>query len=129
MIELGVQKQLGEAVEQAWVVGFLTRFKEFASSNGIVVFRRKDYVETLGELGILPHQAEEIILGLTLENYYRGAGEGEREGEEVCEFGVVAAGREIYTKLIIDTARSKAVCCSFHIAEKKITYPFAQNGA
>ena len=127
MIQSGVRK-LDEVIEQAWVVEFLMRFKALASKDRIVVFQRKDHIETLGALGILPHQAEETILGLTLEDYYKGAGESERDGEEVCEFGARVAGEEIYIKLIIDTARSKAICCSFHVAERQISYPFAQDG-
>jgi len=68
MIHSGVRK-LDEVIEQAWVVEFLMRFKALASKDRIVIFQRKDHIETLGALGILPHQAEETILGLTLEDY------------------------------------------------------------
>ncbi len=128
MIQSGVQEP-GKDIERVWVVAFLMRFKALASADRMVVFQRKNYIETLGALGILPHQAEEAILGLTFENYYKGAGAGERDGEEVCEFGARVAGEEVYIKLIIDRAHSKAICCSFHVAEREIGYPFAQGGS
>ena len=124
MIDFGVITPR-EGQERVAVVGFLSQFKTFASKHNLVVFVRAPYKETLTELGILPSQAEDTILGLTVGNYYRGIGAAERVGEEVCEFGTTLADKEIYIKLILDTVHKKAICCSFHIAERKISYPFA----
>jgi hypothetical protein len=106
-------------------VDFLSRFKAFASEHGLSVFERENYKTTLNELGILPSQAREVILGLTIENYYKGIGLGDRDGEEVCEFGTFQSDRELYIKLIIDNLHHQAICFSFHFAERDIVHPFA----
>lgn len=107
------------------IVDFLSRFKAIASEHGLTVLERKNHKTTLTELGILPSQAREAILGLTIENYYKGIGLGDRDGEEVCEFGTFLAGRELYIKLMIDNLHHKAICFSFHFAERDIVHPFA----
>jgi len=127
MIDFGVTEQEESTRRRRGVVSFLSRFKAFASKNGLVVFQRQDYKETLTELAIHPSQAKERILGLTVENYYKGLGPGERDGEEACEFGLVDNGRELYIKLIIDNTHERAICCSFHFPEREIKYPFAED--
>ena len=72
-------------------------------------------------------QAKEIILGLTPANYYKGMGQGERDNEEVCEFGVCLGEEDIYIKLLINRQQEKAFCFSFHIADRDINYPFADD--
>ncbi|MCK5827858.1 type II toxin-antitoxin system MqsR family toxin [Candidatus Bipolaricaulota bacterium] len=109
------------------VVAFLTRFKTLASKHGLVVFMRTNYKDTLAKLGILPSQAEDAILSLTISDYYKNVGTAERDGEEICEFGIPLLDEEIYIKLIVDTVHEKAICCSFHIAEREISYPFADD--
>jgi len=116
---------LGEKLERPAVVLFLTRFKAMASEDELVVFARDKYMETLAELGMLPSQAEEAILSLTIENYYKGLGPGDREGEEVCEFGMMIEEKEIYIKLLTNSKHKNACCFSFHTAERPITYPYA----
>jgi len=114
-------------LENALVVDFLLRFKAFASRDGLVIFQRKNYLKTLAELGMMPSESRKIIVGLTPAAYYKGVGPGERADEEVCEFGVLIGGIEVYIKLLIDTKREKAICFSFHAAERKILYPFAED--
>lgn len=118
---------LRDGPEHIAVVAFLTRFKTLVSKYGLVIFMRKNYKETLAKLGILPSQAKNAILSLTIDDYYKGIGTAERNGEEVCEFGTPLLDAEIYIKLIIDTVHEKAICCSFHIAEREISYPFADD--
>jgi len=126
MIDFGVTERESSSHRRG-VVNFLSRFKAFASKNGVVVFQRQDYKETLTELAIHPSQAKEMILGLTVENYYKGLGPGERDGEEVCELGLVDNGRGLYIKLIIDNTHKRAICCSFHFPKREIEYPFAED--
>lgn len=77
MIGFGVTEREA-STHRREVVSFLSRFKAFASKKGLVICQRQDYKETLTELGIHRSQAKEMILGLTVENYYRGLGPGER---------------------------------------------------
>jgi len=107
------------------VADFLKRFKQYAEKDGMVVFARSEYVSTLAALGILPRDAEEIILGLVPADYYQGIGPGNRDREEICEFGTHIGDQEIYIKLLLDNEHEKACCFSFHEAEREITYPFA----
>ena len=112
-------------LERLAVACFLREFKAFAAKNGLGIFERRNYMQTLAGLGILPNDAKEIILDLTPENYYKGLGAGTRENEQICEFGTWVGEDEIYIKLLMDTGDERAFCFSFHKAERAIAYPFA----
>lgn len=126
MIHFATVKISGE-LERIAVVCFLSGFKEFASKDKIEIAIRGNYLNTLAKLGMVPQQAKEIILGLTPVNYYKGMGQGERDNEEVCEFGVCLGEEDIYIKLLINRQQEKAFCFSFHIADRDINYPFADD--
>ena len=126
MIHFAMVKISGK-LERLAVVSFLSDFKEFASKDKIEIASRDNYLNTLAKLGMAQQEAKEIILGLTPANYYKGMGQGERDNEEVCEFGVCRGGRNIYIKLLMNRKQEKAFCFSFHIAEREINYPFADD--
>lgn len=124
MIHFAMAK-ISRKLEQLAVVSFLSGFKEFASKDKIEIAHRGNYLNTLAKLGMAPQQAKGIILGLTPANYYKGIGTGERDKEEICEFGVCVGEEDVYIKLLINREQEKAFCFSFHIAEREISYPFA----
>lgn len=124
MIHCGVVSIVSR-LEWLAVACFLREFKTLATRNGIVVFERTNYLRTLASLGILPSDAREIILSLTPEDYYKGLGSGDRENEQVCEFGTQVGEEEVYIKLLMDTKSERAFCFSFHRAERAIAHPFA----
>ena len=126
MIHFAMVKISGK-LERLAVVSFLSDFKQFASKDKIEIASRDNYLNTLAKLGMAQQEAKEIILGLTPANYYKGMGQGERDNEEVCEFGVCRGGRNIYIKLLVNRKQEKAFCFSFHIAEREINYPFADD--
>jgi len=126
MIHFGMEK-VTEKLDYLAVVSFLKAFKEFATKDKIEVAQRGNYLNTLAKLGINSQHAKEIILGLTPTNYDKGIGLGERDSEELCEFGTYVEESEIYIKLLINRRQEKAFCFSFHIAEREIAYPFAED--
>jgi len=116
-----------EKLDRMAVTSFLRQFKIYATNRKIAVFERVNYLQTLARLGILHSDAIEIILGLTPQNYYKGLGPGDRDNEQICEFGARVEEEEIYIKLLMDTKNERACCFSFHIAGREITYPFADD--
>ena len=43
---------------------------------------------------------------------------------EMWVFGKDIKGRELYIKIMISNVCGQTICISFHLAEKKLTYPF-----
>lgn len=103
---------------------FLFQFKEFAQKN--FSFGKRDEIrDTIARLGITIPQAKQEILGLTVEDYYRGPlPDKDRKGEEFWEFGKTISGEQVFIKLKAKSKYGMAICFSFHIPEKQIEYPY-----
>ena len=94
------------------VLDFLRRFKAKVRDEGIVFIKRQENVHTLAYLGMLTYQAEELILGLAVDDYLRGPmPDDDGSPGEVWEFTVRAHGTNLYIKLKLD---DEAKCVSFH---------------
>lgn len=116
-----------EEIEQ-----FLEIFK--SCWDGQVVPRIDDRNdETLARLCITPRHRLREVRNLCVEDYYRGPSP-DHDGDpnkEWWEFGRLVEGEEIYIKIrIYRTSNNKLAgkCMSFHIADKKITYPYKKEG-
>jgi len=110
---------------QPWQVTlFLFQFKEFAQKN-FSFAKRDESLNTIAQLGITIPQAKREILGLTYEDYYRGAiPDTGPKGGEYWEFGKTICGQEVFIKLKTVSKHSVAVCFSFHIPDETIEYPY-----
>jgi hypothetical protein len=104
------------------VLDFLERFKRKADQEGIHFQDRKRNLDSLANLGLSIEDAEEIILGLTEEEYVTGP-EKDLDGSsgEIWVFGSSYGGRRLYIKVKLDNIRSK--CISFHEADHPLIYP------
>lgn len=112
-----------EQVEQ-----FLQLFKERTRWTNPRIFyldSRPKNTHILATLGITPMTRDEVILGLTPEDYYQGPAPNDLTGQgDVWMFGKRINGTEVYIKIYINRLPDSAnVCISFHPAEHPLTYP------
>lgn len=102
---------------------FLDEFKVKAKVFGII-YRddRKKNVDALFQLGISARVRERIIFSLEGEDYSQGPiMETLNGGAEMWVFGKDHNDVEIYIKISV---AEKALCISFHEAERPLKYPF-----
>lgn len=104
------------------VLGFLDRFKEKAAQSGLHLQPRKKNLDSLAQLGFRIEDAEEIVNGLTDDDYVGGP-ESDDDGSEgeVWIFGASSGHAMIYIKLKLDPYQAK--CLSFHEAEHRLVFP------
>ncbi len=111
------------------VVDFLMLFKGCLKMGFLSVMHREKNLQGLLDLGITLAEREEVLFGLTPEDYYAGPKPDDTDNtKEVWEFGKDVAGTEAYIKLRVapDSRRKntyRAMVWSFHPAEYKISYP------
>ena len=105
---------------------FLGALKRKIKVFGIIY--RNDRVKnmsTIGALEILPIERTRIINELCVEDYSQGPmTDTLNKGSDMWVFGKNVKGKEIYIKVTMGPPNSNAVCISFHIAEKQMSYPF-----
>jgi len=107
---------------------FLFQFKEFAQNNFKFVERGKS-LDSLARLGITVKQAKEEIMGLTVEDYYRGPiPDKGPKGGEYWEFGKTICEQEVFIKLKTVSKHGVAICFSFHMPDETIEYPYKKGG-
>lgn len=109
------------------VASFLSAFTVKSKILGIV-FRgdRVKNQQTLADLEISALQREEEILSLKAEHYSAGPIEETlNKGEDMWVFGKKIKGKEVYIKITLGGCNHKTFCISFHIAERKMSYPFS----
>ena len=115
--------------DRAQVERFLTTFKEIASSEGNWYLAPRNY-NHLSELSLTEAGAKKEILDLSLSDYCKGpeADDNWLERGNVFVFGKEINGTEIYIKLKIAYIGKQKIakCLSFHAAEKRLEYPFAE---
>ena len=102
---------------------FLEEFKVKAKVFGII-YRddRAKNADALIELGISAKIRERIIFSLEGEDYSQGPiMETLNKGAEMWVFGKDHNGVEIYIKISVS---DRALCISFHEAERPMQYPF-----
>ncbi|MGL5619365.1 MAG: toxin [Tannerellaceae bacterium] len=110
------------------VASFLSTFITKSKTIGIV-FRgdRLKNQQTLADLEINALQRTEEVLSLLVENYSSGPVKDTlNRGEDLWVFGKKVKGREIYIKITVGNYGDKTFCISFHVAEFKMSYPFAE---
>lgn len=91
-----------------------------------VAFRpREKNMDSLATLDILPIDRIVYLKKLTADNYHSGPKPDNENpsSPHYYEFGVMIKGFEVYIKLSLGRPDKRVDCMSFHIAERKITYP------
>jgi hypothetical protein len=108
---------------------FLTDFKEVAGSEGGWYLARRN-LNPLSDLGLTEALAKMEVMDLSVSDYCEGpiGDDNPRERGNVYVFGKDMEANEAYIKLkIAYTGEQKiAKCLSFHRAEKRLRYPFAE---
>lgn len=80
---------------------------------------------TLSALDIRPIDRERVLEDLRVADYSEGPKPEEMYGtKEMWVFGRIVKAEEIYIKITTGIPGSNTLCISFHIAEKKMSYPF-----
>ena len=89
---------------------------------------RPENIDSLARLGFTKKNCKEIILSLSVNNYCAGPKKDKDRTGEIWEFGMEAGEKEIYIKLKLDKVKGQAIakCLSFHEAEYKMHYPYAE---
>jgi len=114
---------------QTWlqVADFLKRFHALVSREQVYFKSRSKNLHSMAELGLNPMLAGQMILELAVCDYFKGIGrETDNPNMELCEFGVKHLGEHVYIKLAIDNKNQKALCISFHIAEREMQHPLSE---
>ena len=105
---------------------FLDEFKALIYENGLLVIGRQINRDHLLESGLTAKQREEIVLSLSVLDFSSGPTKDEYKPGYYWVFGKQIDGVEVYIKLKIAglAGAERAVCLSFHKAERPLSYPF-----
>lgn len=107
------------------VVLFLHLMKVAANEQFVFVGRRVN-LETLAQLGITRQQAQDLVMGLTPDDYVSGPSPDHKHpGLEMWVFGLHVDANEVYTKVqVVVGPPTRCVCVSFHASDFPMLYPF-----
>ena len=114
-------------IERHKVVLFLHLMKVAANEQFVFVPRRIN-IEGLARLGINRRHAQELVTGLTPQDYVNGpVPDHNNPGLEMWVFGLRVRGSEVYMKIqVIADPPERCVCISFHESERPMHYPFRE---
>lgn len=107
------------------IEAFLKDFKQKKKVYQIL-FRddRGKNQKTLLDLEITSRKREEIIDSIEVKDYVEGPKkESLYNGADMWVFGKQVKGRDVYIKITMGQPGTSVICISFHIAERKLTYP------
>ena len=105
---------------------FLKRLKEKIKVFDII-FRddRGKNLQTLATLEINTTFRKQVILNIEPEDYVEGPiVDTLNKVGEMWVFGKDVKGHEVYIKIMLGQPNCSTICISFHIAERKMNYPF-----
>ncbi|MCU7491344.1 MAG: toxin [Ignavibacteria bacterium] len=108
------------------VESFLNDLRAKLSVYKIFYYNREKNKQALLDLEITPLQRDEFIRNLKAEDYFGGPKPDTNDVTlpDYWEFGITVKAREVYIKISIGKAARPVICMSFHLAERKITYPY-----
>ena len=114
------------ALGEQHIEAFLKEFRQKKQIFGLL-FRddRAKNQQTLLDLEITAKKREETIDSIQVSDYVEGPKEESLyKGAEMWVFGKQLKGRDIYIKITMGFPATSVICISFHIAERRLTYPF-----
>ncbi|MBU1670095.1 MAG: hypothetical protein KKF41_13075 [Actinobacteria bacterium] len=115
--------------DRAQIERFLANLKSTAREGGGWYLAKRNWGFLAG-LGLTETLAKEVVLGLCVSDCCEGpvGDDNPRERGNVYVFGKEIDGTEVYVKLKIAHIGSRRVakCLSFHPAERRLHYPFAE---
>lgn len=92
-----------------------------------IIFRdqRDKNISTLLQLDISPLKRREIIESINTDDYSEGPLDDSLYGiASMWVFGKKLKDQEIYIKISMGQSNSRVICISFHVAERRMKYPF-----
>ena len=119
----------GDDETKKHLINFLRDFKSLIHEDKIQIIERKITLDTLATLGYTQKDLKNILLALTVEDYYAGPKTDQYKPlDHYWELGVVINDKEYYIKVkIAQTSRDElAVCLSFHKSEWPLTFPYSE---
>lgn len=110
------------------VRAFLRRYKSTAAPRGIYFVDRDKTDQALVQLGLTRGNCKDEILGLSVLDYVDGPLPDINRTGHVWIFSKTIRRVEVYIKLkLVDTEEGdKAICISFHAAERSMDRPFSE---
>lgn len=111
--------------DKSEIESFLEEFKVKMGTFDIVFLRREKNEQALYDLEIIPQQRIEYLKKLNVENYFRGPTEDAYDPDSLpfWEFGMQIKKKEVFIKISL-WKNKKVLCISFHLAEKKMYFPY-----
>ena len=107
------------------IAHFLQAFQTQKDEAGLVFYPREKNRRALLALEISARDRERVIGQLRPEDYYKGPhDDGVLAGQQYWEFGKQVNSREVYIKLSLGREGCAVFCYSFHLAARKIIYPY-----
>jgi hypothetical protein len=81
--------------------------------------------QALADLELRPMDRTKILENLKTTDYCEGPlKETMYGGIDMWVFGREVKGQEVYIKITMGSSGNSVICISFHIADRKLTYPF-----
>lgn len=111
------------------VTSFLLSVKYVVQDKNCVIVGRPKNIATVSSLGIDKTDVFDEIMGLSVEDYYRGPSKDSEFGGDVWEFGKQIMGKEVYIKIKLggDQRGQWVTVISFHFAKSPLTYPLRES--
>jgi len=117
------------AAQKHEVLSFLKKFKRRMGIDGLDIVPREVNLSDIAMLALTIDAVEEEVLSLTTDHYVSGP-EADRDnvsGAPVWVFGKMIIDNEVYIKLTHNDDRNKAICVSFHVADRPMEYPYRKD--
>lgn len=114
----------------AEIAALLRSAKRAVEEFGLLIADRGKNNQVRVELGLTVQNLEDIVFGLTVEDYHSGPEPDRDRGGEVWVFGPAHDGGQLYIKLklLVDGPITRVKCISFHLAERELRLPYRKGG-
>ena len=114
-----------QIADKSEIESFLKEFKIKMATFAIVFLKREKNAQTLYDLEITPHQRIDYLKNLKVEDYFRGPTDDAYDPNSLpfWEFGTLIKKKEVFIKISL-WKNKKVLCISFHLAEKKMNFPY-----
>lgn len=116
--------------KRAEVAEFLKAAKRALLEHGLFVVKRRENLEAAARLGLTRRNQEDIVFGLTVDDYCEGPEPDDSGVGQIWVFGPVHEGQPLYIKLklMIDGPISRLKSISFHEQRWQLSYPLRKGG-
>lgn len=116
---------MGNAKKEEVGVFLRSAKRALAEDEGLWIADRAKNNAACIELGLTRKNQEDIVLGLSVEDYHKGPEPDRDKPGQVWMFGPFHEGWQLYIKLklVVDGPITHLKCISFHLAERPLALP------